>query len=39
MAGVDIVHIPYKGSGPALISLIGGQEQLMFTVAVGGHVT
>ncbi len=36
MAGVDIVHIPYKGSGPALISLIGGHEQLMFTVAVGG---
>ena len=38
MAGVDIVHIPYKGSGPALISLIGGHEQLMFTVAVGGLV-
>jgi tripartite-type tricarboxylate transporter receptor subunit TctC len=36
MAGVDIVHIPYKGSGPALISLIGGHEQLMFAVAVGG---
>ena len=36
MAGVDIVHIPYKGSRPALISLIGGHEQLMFTVAVGG---
>ncbi|HEV7821891.1 MAG TPA: tripartite tricarboxylate transporter substrate binding protein [Burkholderiales bacterium] len=36
MAGVDIVHIPYKGSGPALISLIGGHAQLMFAVAVGG---
>ena len=36
MAGVDIVHIPYKGSGPALISLVGGHEQLMF--AVGGLV-
>ena len=30
MAGVDIVRIPYKGSGPALNALIGGQVQLMF---------
>ena len=30
MAGVNIVHIPFKGSGPALISLIGGQVQLFF---------
>ena len=33
MAGVDIVHIPYKGSGPAFIALIGGQVQLMFGTA------
>jgi tripartite-type tricarboxylate transporter receptor subunit TctC len=30
MAGVQMTHIPYKGSGPALQDLIGGQVQLMF---------
>ncbi|MGZ5093321.1 MAG: tripartite tricarboxylate transporter substrate binding protein [Burkholderiales bacterium] len=30
MAGVDIVHVPYKGSGPALTELMGGQVQAMF---------
>ncbi|WP_315834860.1 tripartite tricarboxylate transporter substrate binding protein [Bradyrhizobium prioriisuperbiae] len=29
-AGVDIVHIPYKGSMPAVTDLVGGQVQLMF---------
>jgi len=29
-AGVDIPHIPYKGSAPALTDLIGNQVQLMF---------
>ncbi|MBT2334158.1 tripartite tricarboxylate transporter substrate binding protein [Variovorax paradoxus] len=29
-AGVDIAHVPYKGSGPALVDLIGGQVQLSF---------
>jgi tripartite-type tricarboxylate transporter receptor subunit TctC len=30
MLNLDIAHIPYKGSGPALTDLIGGQVQLMF---------
>ena len=29
---VDMVHVPYKGSGPALIDLVGGQIHLMFDV-------
>ena len=28
-AGIDIVHVPYKGNGPAIIDLIGGQIALM----------
>ncbi len=30
MAQVDLVHVPYKGSGPGLTDLIGGQVQVMF---------
>jgi tripartite-type tricarboxylate transporter receptor subunit TctC len=30
MAGVDILHIPYKGSSPALTDLAGGQVNIMF---------
>lgn len=29
-AAVDILHVPYKGGGPALIDLLGGQIDLMF---------
>ena len=28
--GVDMVHVPYRGGGPALADLMGGQIQLMF---------
>ena len=30
MTGVDMVHVPYKGSGPSLIALLGGEVSLMF---------
>jgi tripartite-type tricarboxylate transporter receptor subunit TctC len=30
MTGVDIMHVPYKGSSPAVTDLIGGQVNLMF---------
>ena len=30
-AGVDIIHVPYKGAGDAISNLLGGQVQLMFS--------
>src|ERR1700759_1943681 len=35
MAGVSMVHVPYRGQGPALSDLIGGQVQILFAAAPG----
>jgi len=40
MAGVDLLHVPYKGTGQALTDLLAGQVDLMFAPAqtVSSHV-
>ena len=39
-AGIDITHIPYKGSGPAIQDVMAGQVDMMFdtTVVAGPHI-
>jgi tripartite-type tricarboxylate transporter receptor subunit TctC len=32
MAGVNIIHVPYKNAAPALIDVVGGQVQMMFAI-------
>jgi tripartite-type tricarboxylate transporter receptor subunit TctC len=34
MGGVDIVHVPYKGSAPAVAALLGGEIELMFDTVI-----
>ena len=36
ITGIKLIHVPYKGSGPALIDLLAGQIQLMFTSTTSG---
>jgi tripartite-type tricarboxylate transporter receptor subunit TctC len=35
MAGVNLVHVPYRGQGPALADLLGGQVQILFATTPG----
>ncbi len=40
MAKIDVLHVPYKGGGPALVDLIGGQVSMYFSSlpAAGPHL-
>jgi len=34
MAGIQLIHVPYKGGGPALTEVIAGQVQALFSLAL-----
>jgi tripartite-type tricarboxylate transporter receptor subunit TctC len=38
VAKIDITHVPYKGSGPALTDVMGGQLDLMFDTGAFPHI-
>lgn len=31
IAGIDVIHVPFKGSGPAVMDLVGGRVNMMFS--------
>jgi len=35
-AGVDMLHVPFKGGGPAVIDVIGGHTKVVFTTTITG---
>jgi tripartite-type tricarboxylate transporter receptor subunit TctC len=41
VAGVEMLHVPYRGTGPAVTDLLGGRIDLMFSpaVVVTGHIS
>ena len=40
LAGIRLIHVPYKGAAPALVDVIAGNAQLIITspIAAGGHI-
>lgn len=40
VSGFDVVHVPYKGTAPALVDLLGGQTHLIYTskVSAASHI-
>jgi tripartite-type tricarboxylate transporter receptor subunit TctC len=36
MAGIEFVHVPYKGTGPALADVVAGQASMIFTDMIAG---
>ncbi len=35
LAGIDVVHVPYKGAGPSIASVVAGESQFVFTPIAG----
>jgi tripartite-type tricarboxylate transporter receptor subunit TctC len=37
MAGIDMIHVPYKGGAPAMADVIGGQLHMLFSTIIQSH--